>query len=101
MKPACGPPSSLSPEKVTRSAPSATASATVGSCATPKRHRSTRVPTKIVDKRHLAFVGQYREVARTHLFGEAFDAIVRGMHLEDQARFWPERTEDRKSTRLN
>ena len=35
MMPACGPPSSLSPEKVTRSAPSANASLTVGSDLRP------------------------------------------------------------------
>jgi hypothetical protein len=45
--PACGPPSSLSPENVTRSAPLATASATVGSSGSPHRRwvaRSTSAP---------------------------------------------------------
>ena len=39
------------------------------------------------------FVRQCRELARTHLFGEALDAIVRGVHLEDQAGFRSERAD--------
>ena len=42
--PACGPPSNLSPLKVTRSAPCARASAAVGSCGKPQRARSTSDP---------------------------------------------------------
>ncbi|MCY1457289.1 hypothetical protein D9M71_745770 [compost metagenome] len=44
ISPACGPPSSLSPLKVTMSAPSFNASCTVGSLGRPQRVRSTRVP---------------------------------------------------------
>ena len=44
MMPACGPPSSLSPLKVTMSAPAASVSRGVGSCGNPKRLRSVRAP---------------------------------------------------------
>ena len=44
ISPAWGPPSNLSPLKVTMSAPSARASCTVGSLGKPQRVRSTRVP---------------------------------------------------------
>jgi hypothetical protein len=42
--PACGPPSSLSPEKVTRSAPAAIASRGVGSCGRPQASSPVSVP---------------------------------------------------------
>ena len=42
--PACGPPRSLSPEKVTTSAPAATVSGTVGSCGSPQGRRSRKQP---------------------------------------------------------
>ena len=52
MMPACGPPSSLSPEKVTRSAPSASASRTVGSGAqTVAREIDQRAGAQVVDER--------------------------------------------------
>src|SRR5258706_3883526 len=44
MSPACGPPRSLSPLKVTMSAPLASASCGVGSCGRPYCARSTRLP---------------------------------------------------------
>ena len=65
MKPACGPPSSLSPEKVTRSAPSATASATVGSCAQAQaREIDERAGAEIVDERHAVLVRERGKLAR-------------------------------------
>ena len=85
MKPACGPPSSLSPEKVTRSAPSATASATVGSCARSEaREIDERAGAEIVHQRHAVLARERGELARRHLRREALDAVVRGVHLEDQ-----------------
>ncbi|MNY70314.1 hypothetical protein D3C86_2084250 [compost metagenome] len=44
MTPHCGPPSNLSPLKVTRSAPASIVSRTVVSCGKPYWARSTRVP---------------------------------------------------------
>ncbi|MNF69469.1 hypothetical protein D3C84_513540 [compost metagenome] len=44
INPACGPPSSLSPLKVTMSAPSSRASRTVGSAGKPQRVKSSRLP---------------------------------------------------------
>ena len=44
IRPACGPPSSLSPLKGTISAPTRTASCTVGSAGRPKRAMSTNAP---------------------------------------------------------
>ena len=78
MKPACGPPKSLSPEKVTMSAPSAIASATVGSCASPQRDKSIKRPgAKIVDQRHAALARHRGEFARADFLGETLDTIVR------------------------
>ena len=44
INPACGPPKSLSPEKATRSTPSASASRIVRSCGNPYSSRSTGAP---------------------------------------------------------
>ena len=92
MKPACGPPKSLSPENVTRSAPSCIASATVGSWARPKRREvDQRAGAEIVDERHAALARERRKVAREHLGGEARDAIVRGVDLEHETRLRSDR----------
>ena len=45
--PACGPPSSLSPLKSTRSAPAATLARAIGSPAKPKRLKSSKAPLPI------------------------------------------------------
>ena len=85
MKPACGPPSSLSPEKVTRSAPSATASATVGSRGRPKGGEVDEgAGAEVVDERHAVRPGDRGELGGGHLLDEADDAVVRGVDLEDQ-----------------
>ena len=58
IRPACGPPSSLSPLKVTRSAPAAIVSRTVASCGRPHWRRSTSVPLpRSTDQRQAARVG--------------------------------------------
>ena len=86
MKPACGPPSNLSPENVTRSAPSAIASATVGSCASPKRDKIDERPgAKIVDQRHTTLTGKCREVAWPHFGGKSLNAVIGRVNLENQS----------------
>ena len=52
MMPACGPPSSLSPENVTRSAPSASASATAGSSRGMPVAVSQQPRAHVVEERH-------------------------------------------------
>ena len=85
--PACGPPSSLSPLNATRSAPAAMLSCTVGSCARPKRRRSSSVPlprsSTSSRPRARASVG---ELGERHRRGEADDAVVARMHLQQHAR---------------
>ena len=75
--PACGPPRSLSPEKMARSAPSLTASCTRGSLATGSQ-------------RPAAYVGDHREpqggeIRDPYRLGEADRLEVAGVDPEDRA----------------
>ena len=72
--PACGPPSSLSPLNVTRSAPAFSASATVGSCGrSPALEIDQGAAAEILDKRAVVLVRQLGELRRRHCGGEALD----------------------------
>ena len=93
--PACGPPSSLSPENVTRSAPVATVSATVGSSGRPHARwvaRSTSAP----EPRSIIVGDAARATDRDELLGgdlggEPDDREVRAVDLEQEAGRRPDR----------
>ncbi len=83
MKPACGPPSSLSPEKVTRSAPSATASPP--SARAPGRSATDRPACRSRDHGPAARCARASIAASSRsvdLRGETLDAVVRGVDLQ-------------------
>ena len=85
--PACGPPSSLSPEKQTRSAPAASAAAGVGSPST-----STSAPEPRSSTSGSVVAARDRgELLEPWLLGEADDAEVRLVHAQQQRRVRPDR----------
>ena len=88
MMPACGPPSSLSPLKVTTSAPAATISGTVGSLSPSPSARKIgeRARPEIDHGDEVLAMRQLRELAHVDLGGEADDGEVRAMHLEQERR---------------
>ena len=85
--PACGPPSSLSPLKVTRSAPAATRSRTTGSLGRPSAERSTSAP---LPRSSITGTPRSRpsgdQLPQRDRRGEADDAVVAGVHLEQRRR---------------
>ena len=86
MKPAWGPPSSLSPEKVTTSAPSATTSRTVGSlCNSVSREIDQNARSEIVQEGRVGGAGDFRELRSPDLRGKTLDAIVRRVDFQDYA----------------
>ena len=90
-KPACGPPNNLSPENVTRSAPSATASAAVGSLnKTVRGEIDERSRPEIVDERHPSLARDRSERARGDLGGKTLDAVIRSVDLKDKSGFRPD-----------
>ncbi len=83
--PAWGPPRSLSPLNVTRSAPAARVSRGVGSRGSPQRVRSTREPLpRSTTKGRPRARASLGEVPFGDLGGEPPDDVVAGMHLHDQ-----------------
>ena len=88
--PACGPPSSLSPEKQTRSQPSRRASRASGSPASGGLV-DQRTGADVVDQRERRAVGDLRERAHLDLAGEPEHAVVGGVHAQHGARLRPER----------
>ena len=76
--PACGPPSSLSPLKQTRSAPAASASRADRLVRQSLEHAGAEV----VDERQLVPPRDGRELLDTRLLGEADDAEVRLVHAK-------------------
>ena len=88
--PACGPPSSLSPEKQTRSQPSRSASRASGSPASSSASSSAPEPTSKTSGRPAA-VGDLRELAHADLAREAEHPVVGGVDAEDGARRGAER----------
>ena len=80
--PACGPPSSLSPLKQTRSAPAASDVARgrlVGDL-------DERARAEVVEERHLEPPRDGGELLEAGLLGEADDAEVRLVHAQERAR---------------
>ena len=84
-RPACGPPSSLSPEKVTTSMPASIASRAVGSCGRPQVSRSTSVPLprSSISGRPFSRASGTSSAADTDLV-KPCDGVVRGMDLHDR-----------------
>ena len=83
--PACGPPSSLSPLKVTMSAPAATLAFSDGSSA----NRGTvgeGAAAEVVDEHRAEAVGQGRQLLQGRLGGEPDDAVVAGVHAQHRPR---------------
>ena len=77
MMPACGPPSSLSPLKSTRSAPAAMLSPTTGSPGKPKRAKSSMRPAAdVVDHRQVVLAAEGDQLVERRGLGEAADAVV-------------------------
>jgi hypothetical protein len=80
IRPACGPPSSLSPEKVTTSTPLATAARTRGSSSRPgQRRQAVRIEearAEVEGARQIRFGRELRELARADFLGEALHAEV-------------------------
>ena len=85
--PACGPPSSLSPEKQTRSAPAASEAAGVGSPSSVDE----RARAEVVDERHVVAPRDGGELLDPRLLGEADHAEVRLVHAQEQRRLGPDR----------
>ena len=91
MIPHCGPPSSLSPEKSTRSAPAASASAAVGSSSMPGRTaRPNRPGADVVDRPEPVRVRELDQLRELGLLGEPDDPEVAGMDAEDGGGFGPD-----------
>ena len=90
--PHCGPPSSLSPEKVTRSAPAAIVSRTVGSCGRPYAARSINAPAPRSTRNGTsARVRDRGDVGLSRRGDEALDAIVARVRLHHRGRPRPDR----------
>ncbi len=85
--PACGPPSSLSPEKQTRSAPARRLSAGVGS--SPIRRERARA--EVVDERELVAPRDRGELRELRALREADDAEVRLVDAQENSRLRPDR----------
>ena len=86
MRPACGPPSSLSPLKVTRSAPAAIASRDRGLVCEAVTGRD-RPTCRCRDPRPAASHARApapRKLARRDGRREALDGVVAGVHLHEQ-----------------
>ena len=83
--PACGPPSSLSPEHSTRSAPSAKRTRDGGLVGGHAALAVQQTRAHVVHQRHVVLGRQRGEVLRGGLGGEPDDAVVRRMHLQDGA----------------
>ena len=82
--PACGPPSSLSPENATRSAPGAQR---LDHGRLVRRDAGVAVEqpaAHVVGERDARARGQRREVGDRRGVGEPDDAVVAGVHLQDQ-----------------
>ena len=88
--PACGPPSSLSPEKVTRSAPAARVSLADGSSPVTKCLTSTPEPRSSTSGSSWRCATR-RELRERRQLGEADDAEVRLVHAQDQRRLGADR----------
>ena len=86
MMPACGPPSSLSPLKVTRSAPAAMHSLGIGSFGRPNRVRSTSDPLpRSTASGNAVTVRERGQLALRHRGGEALDRVIARVDLHDDA----------------
>ena len=85
--PACGPPSSLSPEKQTRSAPAASAAAGRRLALDVDE----RAGAEVVEERQLVPASDGRELLEPRLLGEADDAEVRLVDAQEQRRLRPDR----------
>ena len=83
MMPLCGPPSSLSPEKQTSVAPAAIALRASGSPANTGSGWS-RPGAEVVQHRHAVLRADRRERRRVDLLREADDAVVGGVHAQQQ-----------------
>ena len=87
MSPACGPPTSLSPLNVTRSAPAASRSAGVGSWASPNaRGLEQRAAAEVVDDDRAVRVGEARELGRVGRLDEPGLREVRRVDAQDDVR---------------
>ena len=85
--PACGPPSSLSPENVTSVMPSDKASRTVRSCGNPYVSRSTSAPLPRSSTTGTPARRPRRdEFVAANVRGEALDPVVRRMGAQQQRR---------------
>ena len=84
MMPPCGPPIILSALHVTRSAPAATDSGSVGSFWKPNREKSIKrpAPTSSITDNPAIWPSPHQFLQR-HLGGEALDLVVARMHAED------------------
>ena len=81
--PACGPPSNLSPLKQTTSTPARSDAATVGSPWNASR--SMQGPTaQVVGHQHPLRLAQFDQFGQLRLFGETQDAVVGGVHAQQQ-----------------
>ena len=85
--PACGPPSSLSPEKQTRSAPAASGSFADGS----SRELDEDARAEVVDERQPVAARDRRELRERRQLREADDAEVGLVHAQDQRRLGADR----------
>ena len=88
--PACGPPSSLSPEKQTRSQPSRSASRASGSPASSAVSSRAPEPTSKTSG-SAASCAISRQLAQLDLAREAEHAVVGRVHAQDRARLGAER----------
>ena len=87
MNPACGPPTSLSPLNVTRSAPSASRSAGIGSWASPNAAVSSSAPLpEVVDDERAVPMRGRGERRRVGRLDEPVLAEVRRVDPQDQPR---------------
>ena len=85
--PACGPPTSLSPLNVTRSAPAARRSAGIGSWARPNAAVSSSAPrAEVVDDERAVRVGDRGERRRVGRLREPLLAEVRRVDPQDEPR---------------
>ena len=95
--PACGPPSSLSPLKVTISTPGAATRAPRALRRTARRSASAPLPRSSMTTRRAR--GRSRELVERGLRGEADDAVVAGVHAQHRARALASRRARRRADR--
>ena len=92
MIPDCGPPSNLSPEKRTRSAPAASPAVAVGSSSIPGGHLGSESSgADVVDGPEAMGMGQLDQIGKRWTLGESDDPEVAGMDPQDGGRLGADR----------